>query len=225
MAFALVQTAHANAISGTVTIPASTIGNLGFLASSIGGSSAPASPTGGGTWQLVGDQHDAGNSQNVDCYWVVFSSSVTTLTLSGGSPDAAAAVAYCEFSGATASPLDVKDATKAFTTATTATDNASSSNITPAGSGELIVVGYGDTGGNQASIAAGTGFTTGVAEIGAAGTGAAAICWKTGGAGSQNGTFTVGTGAHNYTCQIAAFLSAVTAAPPNFQPSRMPLGV
>jgi hypothetical protein len=83
------------------------------------------------------------------------------------------------------------------------------------------VVSFADTGGNQASITAGTGFSTGIVVGGSAGTGASALEYKSAANGSQNGTYTVGTAAHNYTCEIAAFIPGAVS----FHPNRMPLGV
>ena len=206
MTYTLVQTSITTS-SSQCTIPASTIGNLGFITLCMDQTTAITAINGSGAaWDTSGSQNDAANGQNVISLWGIYGSSVTSLVYNNAGA-VALTVSYCEFNSSTgwnATPLRTANVAKAFTTATTATDNATSNNITP-NAGDLVVCAYGDTSGNQASIVHGTGWTTGVVQIGAPGTGASAAEWMTAPGGSQNGTFTVGTGGHNYTNQIYAF--------------------
>ena len=217
MSYTLVNTAApatAGPIAG-ITVPATTIGNLAVLSVCYDASVTLTTITGGGTWARVGtSQLDSGNGQKVETWWALLTASVTSLTFNTALQ--AVTVPYCEFSssaGWSGTPLRTQDTTKAFTTATTATDNAASNSITPT-AGDLVVAAYADTSDNQASIAHGTGFTTGVADLGAAGTGAGALEWEQAAGGSQNATYTVGSGGHSYTVQVAAFAPAGGGPPP-----------
>jgi hypothetical protein len=192
------------------TCPATTIGNLGVLTLCYANNKT-ASVTGGGTWTRIGTQNDAGNGQKVDFFYVIFTSSTTTITTS--STDAVTGVIgeWSSTLGWSGSPLRTSDTAKAFANTSTSTDAETSNSITPT-SGDLVVAGFGDTGGVQASITQGTGWTIADKELGVAGTGASGLEYQTAAGGSQNATFTVGTGAHSYTVQIAAFAPGGGAA-------------
>lgn len=158
------------------------------------------------TWNKIGSQTDSTNSQKVDLWWAT-NTATTTLTETpthSGSLSAYTAV-IVEFSGVTTtSPLDVSDATKAFS-ATSLTANAETATSISPTSGDLLVAAFGDTGGIQASITAGTGFTVADKTLGVSGTGASAVEYETAPGGAVTATLTVGTASHNYTMQVGAF--------------------
>ena len=196
--FTKVNTAHANGGSGTLanlTIPASTVGNLGILAISADGGTGSLTylTTGGGAWTNVATkQYDSTNTQDAVFQWVIFTSSVTNLAMGGSSSMNGAAVVYCEFHcdvGFAASPFDVGDMAKAFFSSSNTTDANTSNNVTVASTPELLIGVGSDDSGNAPTWTAGTGWSMGVAEPGSSGlTGACFIEWKTASSGSQNAT-------------------------------------
>lgn len=216
MAYALTQSNHnkevnslafgSNVVAGSILIFASCYADAGSITAVVGG----------GTWVKIGaEQTDSPNNQRGSLWYCANATGgATTATPTVSGSYLARTLCIAEFSGvATSTPLDVSDTTKAYGTTGTGTDAETSNSVTPAGAGELIVAHLIDTGGAQSSISPGTGFTAGPVELGTGGvTGSNGLCWKSGGAGSQNATFTVGTGAHAYTVQIAAFKAGAAAA-------------
>lgn len=182
-----------------------------IFATSYDAGGGAASPAGGGTWARIGSSQTDGNSQVSTWFWALCTSSVTSIT---GTPTLADANVFVEFSGnAAASPLDTQNTAKAAFSSTTTTDAATSNNITPAASGELILSAIYDSQGTAPTFTAGTGFTLAKAEPGTNGvTGAVAVEWKTGASGSQNATWTINKTGDTITVQIAAFKAAVVAA-------------
>lgn len=226
MAISLLQSNHSHPTVGSTSVALAytgntTAGSLLVMGIEYGASAAGATTTvsgitgvtGGGTWANAVTQQHTANDQQGDIWYApnATGGSTPTVTAScaGGDTFQAVTMWIAEFSGiATATPVDVKDATLAF-----AADVLTSNSVTVAGAGELILVHYVDTDGNQASISAGTGMTTGVVELGGTGTGSNGMCWKVGGSGSQNGGFTVGTSGHHSTVQIVAFLASGGGGP------------
>lgn len=228
MPWTLANTAHNKNGVTALTVPATTIGNLLFLAIVCDhtASSNPRAPTGGGTWGQVGTtQNDATNNEDAEMWRAVCTSSVTTINIAASM--AGDAVCFAEFtppSGTVAT--DVNDTTKAFFNSTTTTDATTSNNITPAGGSELIVAAIQDASANVPTFTQGTGWSLAVAEPGtAATTGGNAIEYKTGPSGSQNATWTINKTNDRVTVQIAAFLPADVAAGggPPFRPMNMKL--
>lgn len=207
--WALLNTAHKNSGAGSLgslTIPASTIGNLGILVvSSASGTLTPIS--GGGTWAQIGKQTDAGNSQDAEWYWVVFTSSVTSITWN---TNVALSVVYAEFvppAGTVA--VDVSDASKAFAAMPAAGTVMASNSITPAAAGELLLAATYDQSGDAPNWTPGTGFSMAVQEPGTSGAdGACALEWADTASGAQSAGFTANKSGGSYTIQIAAFTPA-----------------
>lgn len=212
MSFSSANPTHANtgALSNTtaLTIPASTIGRLGFLGFSNDHTKPILTVTNGGTWAKIGStQVDATNSQDMSLWWTIYSSSVTTLNFTAC---AAAAFVYLEFSstlGWPVSPLDVQDTTTSTFGPSSTTPNAlATGNITPAAANELIVSLGTSSNGTAPVWTQGTGYTMGVQEPGAAGNdGSAVLQWKIGASGAQNATLSINTASERWAIMVAAF--------------------
>lgn len=216
MPYGLTQSAHNKEVNSLAFGVNVTAGSLLVFGGCYADAGSITSVGGGGTWVKIGaEQTDSPNNQRGSLWYAKNATGgATTVTPTVSGSFLARTLVIAEFSAVdTAAPLDVSDTTKAYGTTGTGTDAETSNNITPAGAGELIVAHLIDTGGAQSSISPGTGFTAGPVELGTGGvTGANGLCWKSGGAGPQNATFTVGTGAHAYTVQVASFLAGAAAA-------------
>lgn len=212
MAYALTQSNHNKEVNSLAFPGSVAAGSLLVFAACYADAGSITAVSGGGTWVKIGaEQTDSPNNQR-GSFWYCKNATggATTVTPTVSGSFLARTLVIAEFSGVdTTAPLDVSNTAKAYGTTGTGTDAETSNSITPAGAGELIVAHLVDTGGNQGSISPGTGFTAGPVELGTGGvTGSNGLDWKSGGAGSQNATFTVGTGSHAYTVQIAAFKAA-----------------
>lgn len=215
MAYALLQSQHNNQAS-SLTFPGNcTPGSLLVLAACYSdGADLTSITDGGNTWIQIGTtQNDAGNGQECS-FWYAVNNQSTAITVTPHATSInAQSFALAEFSGVvTTSPLRTSDTTRAFSSTGTGTDAETATSITPT-AGDLLVAAFADTGGNQSSVTNGTGFSSStVVELGAAGiTGASALEWESAPGGAQVATYTVGTGSHSYTIQVAAFKPAVVA--------------
>jgi len=107
MAFAKVNDTglYSGASSASITVPATTIGNL-LIATSTGLPGATfGTPTGGGTWAIAGGPA-GGSALPIQCFYCICTSSVTSVgfTASGAN---LIDVEVAEFSGVGSSPLDL----------------------------------------------------------------------------------------------------------------------
>lgn len=223
MGYSVLQTNHDKSSSTIASLAfpgAVTAGSLLVMAISYDAGQTINAVSGGGTWARVGtSQLDSGDGQRAEwwyCQNATGGATTVSWTTAGGPDPSGAAVVIAEISAvATAPALDAQDTTKAFAAGSTTADANTSNNITPAGSGELLLSAIYDQSGDAPTFTAGTGWTLAIAEPGTAGvTGAVALEWKTGGSGAQNAAWTTNqTG--TITVEIAAFLPLAAPASPS----------
>jgi len=205
--------AHTNGTTAinTLTVPATTIGNLLVIAASSDDTvGSPLAPTGGATWARIGSKQTDGGGQSATWFWGTCTSSVTSITLTGGAGLAHTGVVFAEFTPPVGTiSLDTSDTTRAFANYTSTANAETSNNITPAAANELLVAAYYHQNIDQPTITAGTGWTLAVAEPGSTANqaGGAALEYKSSSTGAQGATYTQSiTGpTADYTVQIAAF--------------------
>lgn len=219
------NSAHVNGLNTVtaITVPATTIGNLLVIAASTDDAAGAAlAPTLGATWARIGTKQTDSGGQSATWFWGTCTSSVTSITLAGGSTLAHSGVAYAEFAPPTGTiSVDTSDTTRAFANYTSTANAETSNNITPAGANELLVAAYYHQNTDQPTITAGTGWTLAVAEPGSTTNqaGGCALEWKSSSTGAQGATFTqsIAGPTADYTVQIAAFLPADSTASPTLR--------
>lgn len=139
MAIAIAHLTNVYAGSGSysLTVPATTIGQLLVAGFETGSGGTPGTPTGGGSWALAVSQVGAGGF-NSYIYWCICNASVTSVGFSS-SGNVVENIDLFQLTGAATSPLDMtgtSTATSSTMTAPTMT-NPSTSATLPRASGEF----------------------------------------------------------------------------------------